>query len=309
MRLRVPLAGVLTILLLPIALISAPHYAPWSDVVNLGPAVNTSSNDTTPTLSKDGTSLYFTSNRPCGALDVVLDLNIWVARRTEEGEWIEPQCLAINVDGFEDSAAALSRDQHWMFFTSDRPGSVGSPGFNGRDIWVSWRANVHDANGWNDPVHAGTGANTAFAEAGPSYFEDTDTGVPQLFFTSNRDAANGFNIFVADVLGDGQLGDARPVAELNSPFVDARPSIRHDGLEIFFFRGSGAFDIYVATRADVASPWSPPVRLDGPVSTAFNDQQPGIAADRETLFFVSNRPGGWGNLDIWMATRSKMQKR
>src|SRR5688572_14691507 len=43
---------------------AAPEYSNWSEPVNLGPAVNTPFNEGAPTVSKDGRSLYFASNRP-----------------------------------------------------------------------------------------------------------------------------------------------------------------------------------------------------------------------------------------------------
>jgi hypothetical protein len=39
---------------------------PWSAPVNLGPAVNTDASETRPSLSVDGRTLYFGSNRPGG---------------------------------------------------------------------------------------------------------------------------------------------------------------------------------------------------------------------------------------------------
>src|ERR1700738_2472417 len=41
-------------------------FGPWSTPVNLGPAVNTRFDDNHPAISKDGLSLYITSNRPGG---------------------------------------------------------------------------------------------------------------------------------------------------------------------------------------------------------------------------------------------------
>jgi hypothetical protein len=286
----------------------APRYSNWSAPVNLGAAINSSFLETAPTLSKNRLSLYFSSDRPCGDGDVVLDLNIWVARRgSPKAPWDMPECLAINVDGFEDSAAAFSRDGHWMFFVSDRPGSIGAPGFNGRDIWLTYREHVHDDQAWTEPFHGGSEINSEFADAGPSYFEN-EAGIPQLFFTSNRNGT--FDLWVAEVVGPGELAVPSRIDELSTGnLVEARPSIRHDGLELFFFRGTGAvqvFDIYSATRSHTGAPWSEAVNLGPPVSGPSNDQQPGIASDRETLVFASNRsPGGFGSLDIWMATRSK----
>src|SRR4030095_1321135 len=65
LRVTLSVAGLLVVLAsFPNA---APRFSDWSSTVNLGSIVNSSSNDTTPSLSKDGKSLYFTSNRQGGA--------------------------------------------------------------------------------------------------------------------------------------------------------------------------------------------------------------------------------------------------
>src|SRR2546426_6179741 len=49
----------------------APAWSDWSAPVNLGAVVNSTSNDQHPSISKDGLSLYFVSNRPGGFGGVV----------------------------------------------------------------------------------------------------------------------------------------------------------------------------------------------------------------------------------------------
>jgi WD40 repeat protein len=284
---------------------AAPHYAPWSDPVHLAPPVNSEFIEQAATLSNDGMSLYVTSTRPCGAGDVVADPNIWVAHRSAlDAPWGDLECLDINVDGYEDSNPGFSRDGHWMFFVSNRPGGFGAAGTPpGRDLWITWRAHTHDDHAWGEPVNAGPMVNSTAADAGPAYFEN-DGGLPQLFFTTQRSGM--FDLWVADIVGDFQFASAHPIAELNTPdLVEAGPTVRHDGLEIFFFRGLTAFDIFAATRLALADPWSTPVRIDAPVSSEFNEQGPRISKDGQTLLFASNRPGTLGNLDIWMATRTR----
>src|SRR5262245_23027272 len=58
---------------------SAPVSEPrWSDPVNLGPVVNSASNEDLPHISKNGLSLYFISNRPAGSFG---GFDIWVSQR------------------------------------------------------------------------------------------------------------------------------------------------------------------------------------------------------------------------------------
>src|SRR6266850_954946 len=44
----------------------AQRYSDWSAPANLGPVINSAFSDQGPAISKDGRSLYFTSNRPGG---------------------------------------------------------------------------------------------------------------------------------------------------------------------------------------------------------------------------------------------------
>jgi WD40 repeat protein len=72
-----------------------------------------------------------------------------------------------------------------------------------------------------------------------------------------------------------------------------------------------SFRILVALAAlcslDLAAqqfgPWSAPVNLGAVVNSAANDQHPTISKDDLSLIFVSNRPGGLGNFDLWVTQR------
>ena len=50
--------------------------------------------------------------------------------------------------------------------------------------------------------------------------------------------------------------------------------------------------------------WAAPVNLGPVVNSAFNDQHPSISRDNLSLYFVSNRPGGFGGNDIWVTHRA-----
>ena len=275
--------------------------------MNLGPVVNSSSADQAPEVSKDGLSLYFQSERPgFGAQD------LWVSQRNSEDDpWGPPVNLGpvINSAAFE-SRPSLSRDGHWLFFSSTRPGGF-APGL---DLWASYRDHVHDDFDWQTPVHLGPGVNlAASSEIEASYIENEDGGAPRLFFTSNRPGGIGaFDIYVSELLADGTWGTATLVPELSSTLPDQAVSVRFDGLEAFVVPGvpplPGGFDLWVSTRETMFDTWSAPVTLGPVVNSSSADGSPHIAADRQTLYFESNRPGGSGGQDLWMTTRTRNKK-
>jgi len=286
-----------------------PKFSDWSTPVNLGPMVNTASLDAGPAISKDALTLYFSSDRVGG----IGSQDIWITKRpTVDSPWETPVNLGSGINtGALEQVPALSRDEHWLFFNSDRAGGCG-----GVDIWASFRVNTHDDFGWQAPVNlgpgdqCGIGVNSASFDGGVSYFENEDGGAPQLFFGSARPGGPGaIDIYVSAQRADGSFGPASLVAELSSPQSDQRPVPRFDGLELFLFSDRvgtlGGFDIWVATRETVADAWSAPVNLGPSVNTTSDERQAYLSSDRETLFLVSNRPGGSGGFDLYASQRTK----
>jgi len=271
----------------------------WSEPVNLGPPINTSSSDQAPVLSPDGLSLYFGSDRP-GSFG---NTDLWVSHRvSEDSPWQTPVNLGapINTAAVE-SGPNLSRDGLMLFFQSSRPGGQGS-----NDIYVSRRTNPHDDLGWGAPMNLGPDVNSSIGEFGPWFQEHDDDG-PMLYFA--RGPVNTFtDIYAAPMTHTGQpRGPAHLVTELSDPnFTDGRPTVAANGKEIIFFSarlGSlGSADLWRSTRPTVHDAWSQPVNLGAPPNTSDNDLLPFLTRNGHTLLFTSDRIG-YGGFDIWMSTR------
>src|SRR5690349_7758050 len=277
----------------------------WSPPVNLGPVVNSSAGEQNATLSKDGLSLYFSSNR-AGTLD------IWVSRRAcIEPEdpacaWGAPVALGPVINGSgADFAPNLSIDGHLLFFSSVRP-----DGFGGPDLYLSHRADPNDDFGWEPAVNLGPDVNTSTADNAPLYLQSAEGGVTNLYFNRGLNALQQADIFVAAVTREGlTLGPAVPVSELNVPNAnDAAVTVRVDGKELMFWStragGLGGADLWVSTRQALPDPWSPPVNAGTALNSSFDDVTPSLSWDGRTLIFGSNRLGGSGGNDLWMSTRT-----
>lgn len=274
----------------------------WSEPVSLGTAINTTFNEQGPTLSNDGLSLYFGSDRPGG----LGEFDLWVARRAcSDCSWETPVNLGpvVNTVATE-TGPGLSVDGHLLFLRSTRPGGQGLG-----DVYVSRRANPTDDLGWGTPVALGSDVNTPGAEAGAEYLQSAEDGVANLYF--NRAPPGGTaDLYYAPLTRDGETrGPAVLIIELShSVATDQGPTLRADGREVFFFStrsgGLGGNDFWTSTRRSVHDPWSPPVNPWTPLNSTAADQQPSLSGDARTLVFASSRSGGFGGTDIWISTRT-----
>jgi serine/threonine protein kinase/tetratricopeptide (TPR) repeat protein/Tol biopolymer transport system component len=102
---------------------------------------------------------------------------------------------------------------------------------------------------------------------------------------------------------------------VNTAAYEAEPSLSADGLSLYFCDGLwarsvpqrpgglGGADLWVARRPAMSGAWREPENLGAPVNSRHFEGEPYIAADGLSLLFDSDRPGGLGGSDIWMATR------
>ena len=305
---RVVLIAAVLLAMLASSPMAEPKFSGWSAPVNLGPLVNSASNDLGPAISKDGLSLYFGSNRPGGAGG----MDLWVSQRADiDALWGAAVNLGPTVNSpATENVPAFSRDGHWMFFNSNRPG-----GFGDTDIWVSWRTNVHDDFGWQPPVNLGPDVNSTSGDSVGSYFENEEAGPPLLFLSSNRPfmPPTPGGPYVSALGSSGLFGAPTLVTELDSPADEMRPMIRADGLEILLASArSGTFggrDLWAAERGTVFDNWFPPVNLGSVVNSASNELTPYLSSDRRLLFLASDRPGGVGAVDLYVTWREKIHDR
>ena len=91
------------------------------------------------------------------------------------------------------------------------------------------------------------------------------------------------------------------LGDINTPGNDIQePAISPDGTKMVFTRGlsSGNADLFMA-RSDGKS-WgkAEPLRA---LNSKFNERSPAFSHDGQYLFFSTDRPGGMGGYDIWVA--------
>ncbi len=287
------------------SLTMAQRFSEWTVPVNLGSIINTTVEDAGPCISRDGLSLYFHSFDPRGFGGA--DLYV-THRASPDTAWQAPINLGGNVNtSSNENACALSADEHRLYFQSNRPGGEG-----GIDLYVIRRRDKKSDN-WEPPVNLGYPVNTASQDLYVGFYEDDATGLITLLF--GRLAAGApmstLDILASALQPNDTWGIPLAVAELNSDYIDIQPSVRRDGLEVFFASNrpgtTGVMDLWTSTRASTFDLWSTPINLGTTVNcSGCNQGHPAISADGKSLFFYSNRPGGYGGLDLWVTTRTKL---
>jgi hypothetical protein len=98
-----------------------------------------------------------------------------------------------------------------------------------------------------------------------------------------------------------------PVPELNSPNNDYGATITHDELLFCLASGRpggmGGLDIWCTERTSRSDAWPSPTIVGG-VSSTDNETGVVLSSDGLEMFFASNRPGGAGGRDLYVASRA-----
>jgi Tol biopolymer transport system component len=314
--------------------------APWQGVRALG-AVNTGSSERDPSISADGLTLYYSTNRDG-------NFAIWqVTRDSVSDDWRGPgEPVAAANSPRHDRYPDISRDGLSLYFSSERDG-----GYGAMDVYVVTRPSVDSP--WGQPMNLGDAVNAPYYERGPcisadglSLYLDAGAalhvatrptlsdpfGVPvpissdessvqlsadalTMHFVSNRAGSLGYyDIWVAyRDSHDAPWHDPVNLGPgVNSSDWDWAPSISADGLELYFSsdreRGRDDTDIWVCTRTTTDEPWGPPTRLGPAVNSDAFEYHPTISGDRLTLIFSSTRAGGEGEADLYASQRATVSE-
>ena len=122
----------------------------------------------------------------------------------------------------------------------------------------------------------------------------------ELYFSSDRPGGYGLNDIYVTTRATTEDDWGTPVnlgSIVNSSLWEHCPSISADGLALFFDLDIPG-DLMVTRRATKDDDWGEPVNLGHSASDHWASD---ISADGSTLYFMSDRPGGYGILDLWQA--------
>lgn len=169
------------------------------------------------------------------------------------------------------------------------------------DIYLAARGDVAAAFGSALPAN---GVNTGDSE-GTGFL--SGSALTLYFFSDRSGGPGGRDIYRAtrsDELDD--FADIRPVEGVNGDADDHMPWLSSDERIIYFASNraadSGSTNLWLSQRSSAQDGFEPPREVAG-VNSDDRDISPSLTADQRILFFCSDRGGGAGSDDIWMATR------
>lgn len=157
----------------------------WLPAEILGEQISTKYWESHASFSKDGQSLYFTSNRK-GSLG---GLDIYLSELGSEGKWGEPQNLGSTINTpYNEESPFISNDGTRLYFSS-----YGHYNMGGYDIFYSTKG---DNGRWGKPVNMGYPINTTDDDL---FFHPAENGNAGYQSRISPRGTNGYDIYYMDI--------------------------------------------------------------------------------------------------------------
>lgn len=147
--------------------------------------------------------------------------------------------------------------------------------------------------------------NTKYPEYGVLVNDDET----ELIFTSKRPntMGNGMDrgssqymedIYISHFVNGAWTPATNSGTSLNTDNNDATAGMSLDGKTLYIYRGSHGGDLY-STQLIGDTAWSNPVLLSDKINSKYFETSVCVTPDGKTIYFVSQRPGGYGGRDIY----------
>lgn len=169
--------------------------------------LNSQYHDGPLTMSADGNTVYFSSDSfREGTFEkdkknkLKLGRNSIYKATKSADSWGNIEILPFNSKEFSTSNPSLSRDGKTLYFSSDRPGSIG-----GVDIW---KVTINNDGTYGEPQNLGNKVNTEGNESFPFIADDNKT---LYFASSGKQGLGGLDVYQIDLSGGEATNLGKPV--------------------------------------------------------------------------------------------------
>ena len=257
-------------------------------VSNLGSNINTRFDEYFPFLSNDQSVIYFTRRK-----NTDRDENLFISTAPRPGQWMSasPVSGPLNTSNNE-GMCTLVRDGRHMYFTACNRPEVEGP----CDIWEA----TVEKNQIRNIVPLPSNPNSPQWESQAAISCDGN----KLFFASNRPGGvGGTDIWFSERQTNGSWSEPQNLgAPVNTILDEEAPFISNDGNALYFSStghlGMGDQDIFVSFRNEKKQ-WTEPISLGPGINTPHRELGFFLSADNKTAYFASDRPEGYGGMDIY----------
>ena len=254
-------------------------------------SVSTPGQEGSPRLTDDELTMYFDAQRTTPYFD------LYVAKRTtltDSFGAFAPVAGGVNTPDMHEFAPNISTDQRSIFFERQDPASLDD------NFYVATRVDTVSPFGIASAISA---VNTPLYD-GKLCVRGNGS---ELYFVKNGGQPS-LDIHLAKLVAGNYVTTRLNV--VNSTFDEYAPIISPNGLVLYFSStrpfAAGRTDenIWVATRAKTTDDFGVPTQVLN-VNSPTADEPSWISNDGCRLYMISDRPGGPGGQDIYLATRPK----
>lgn len=260
----------------------------WGEPTNLT-ILNSNSDDFAPFFLKENNLLIFNSDKDGKTY-------FYSSNLLDNGGFSEPKLMksAMNVMSNHQSYFT-SPDGKEAYFSTYRKSS--------KQSYLNIFRTIYNKNRWSDPFPV----DSLICDAFCSHVTVSPNG-NLMVFASTRNSENiNLDLWMSFRSESGNWTTPIPIDELNSDGNEITPYL-HNNDTLYFasdgYEGPGAYDLYFSTR--IGNRWERP-RPVNDINTEFNESDFTILPDGRAIF-SSDRPGGAGKLDLYIASPVNNQK-
>lgn len=281
-----------------IELVSKPVRV-WVD--NLGDSINSEYSEFSPVISADNRMLYYTARRPDSKGQKTDRLgkyyeDIYYAERGSEEDWSSAKNLGdpVNTESHDATVGVAPDGKSILTYQ-------GISAKNG-DILITRQ--LPDGS-WEKPHSIGVAVNSKHHESSATLSFDEKT----LFFVSDQPGGYGqHDIYVSTWNEEKQeWGRGENLGgEINTIFEEMGVFFHADSKTLYFssdgHNNMGGLDVFKSVYNPETQEWSAPENLGHPINTPDDDIYFVVTGNGRYAYYSSNRPGGYGEKDIYKIT-------
>ncbi len=255
------------------------------DMTNLGSIINSDQIEYAPSISADGNTMIYQSNKEG-------NYELFMAHRNASGVWSSSEVIeSIKNFGSDDvliAGSSLSYDGNYIYFFASYPGGYGI-----EDIWYVEK----EGESWSNPINAGPNVNSNSYEGFPSISADGSTIYFMRTVKSPYPGKFCYQLFSSEKDNRGQWKLAQPLPYPVSQGCENCPRIMSDNETLIFAairEPSDNYEIYQSRNLGNGK-WSDPVAYDF-INTPSDDKYGTIPSSGDIMYL--NRDFGNGH-DIY----------